>query len=141
MRGILYVRFAEKARPVRAVISSLTGVRGTTRLRSHPKIKTHLTAAERTNKSPSQSSKTLYLFRSGTRGKEHHHRSSTLPQSAKSREVKEGGSMSRGEHPEKSITKTSPVGLVFVFREIIEFKFKRVYLRSFFIETSESDAI
>lgn len=141
MRGILYVRFAEKARPVRAVISSLTGVRGTTRLRSHPKIKTHLTAAERTNKSPSQSSKTLYLFRSGTRGKEHHHRSNTPPQSAKSREVKEGGSMSRGEHPEKSITKTSPFGLVFVFREIIEFKFKRVYLRSFFIETSESDAI
>ena len=45
------------------------------------------------------------------------------------------------EHPEKSITKTSPFGLVFVFREIIEFKFKRVYLRSFFIETSESDAI
>lgn len=54
-----------------------------------------------------------------------------------------------GEHPEKSKTKTSPFGLVFVFREIIEFKFKRVYLRSFFtfgicrrfIETSESDAI
>ena len=50
---------------------------------------------------------------------------------------------------EKSKTKTSPFGLVFVFREIIEFKFKRVYLRSFFtfgicrrfIETSESDAI
>lgn len=141
MRGILYVRFAEKARPVRAVISSLTGVRGTTRLRSHPNPKASLTAAGRLNKSPSQSSKTLYLFRSGTRGKEHHHRSSTLPQSAKSREVKEGGSMSRGEHPEKSITKTSPFGLVFVFREIIEFKFKRVYLRSFFIETSESDAI
>lgn len=46
-------------------------------------------------------------------------------------------SISRG----KSKTKTSPCGLVFVFREIIEFKFKRVYLRSFFIETSESDAI
>lgn len=141
MRGILYIRFAEKARPVHAVISSLTGVRGTTRLRSHPNPKASLTAAGRLNKSPSQSSKTLYLFRSGTRGKEHHHRSSTPPQSAKSREVKEGGSMSRGEHPEKSITKTSPCGLVFVFREIIEFKFKRVYLRSFFIETSESDAI
>lgn len=46
-------------------------------------------------------------------------------------------SISRG----KSKTKTSPCGLVFVFREIIEFKFKRVYLRSFFIETSEPDAI
>lgn len=140
MRGILYIRFAEKARPVRAVIPSLTGVLGATRLRSHPNPKVSLTAAGRLNKSPSQSSKTLYLFRSGTRGKEHHHRSSTLPQSAKSREVK-SGSMSRGDHPEKSITKTSPCGLVFVFREIIEFKFKRVYLRSFFIETSESDAI
>ena len=141
MRGILYVRFAEKARPVRAVIPSLTGVLGATRLRSHPNPKASLMGAERTNKSPSQSSKTLYLFRSGNKREEHHHRSNTPPQSAKSREVKEGGSMSRGEHPEKSITKTSPCGLVFVFREIIEFKFKRVYLRSFFIETSESDAI
>lgn len=139
MRGILYVRFAEKARPVRAVISSLTGVRGTTRLRSHPNPKASLTAAGRLNKSPSQSSKTLYLFRSGTRGKEHHHRSSTLPQSAKSREVKRVGAWSRGEHPEKSITKTSPCGLVFVFREIIEFKFKRVYLRSFLPSADAED--
>lgn len=50
-------------------------------------------------------------------------------------------SISRGKSRGKSKTKTSPCGLVFVFREIIEFKFKRVYLRSFFIETSESDAI
>ena len=139
MRGILYVRFAEKARPVRAVISSLTGVRGTTRLRSHPNPKASLMGAERTNKSPSQSSKTLYLFRSGNKREEHHHRSNTPPQSAKSREVKEGGSMSRGEHPEKSITKTSPCGLVFVFRERIEFKFKRVYLRSFLPSASAED--
>lgn len=48
MRGILYVRFAEKARPVRAVISSLTGVLGTIRLRSHPNSKVSLTGAERT---------------------------------------------------------------------------------------------
>ena len=41
----------------------------------------------------------------------------------------------------KQNKKLSPCGLVFVFREIIEFKFKRVYLRSFFIETSEPDAI
>lgn len=47
MRGILYVRFAEKARPVRAVISSLTGVLGTIRLRSHPNPKVSLTGAER----------------------------------------------------------------------------------------------
>ena len=48
MRGILYVRFAEKARPVRTVISSLTGVLGTIRLRSHPNSKVPLTGAERT---------------------------------------------------------------------------------------------
>lgn len=48
MRGILYVRFAEKARPVRTVISSLTGVLGTIRLRSHPNAKVSLTGAERT---------------------------------------------------------------------------------------------
>lgn len=48
MRGILYVRFAEKARPVRAVISSLTGVLGTIRLRSHPNPKASLAGAERT---------------------------------------------------------------------------------------------
>lgn len=47
MRGILYVRFAEKARSVRAVISSLTGVLGTIRLRSHPNSKVSLTGAER----------------------------------------------------------------------------------------------
>lgn len=141
MRGILYVRFAEKARPVRAVIPSLTGVLGATRLRSHPNPKVSLTAAGRLNKSPSQSSKTLYLFRSGTRGKNTTTDPVHRPKARRAGEVKEGGSMSRGEHPEKSITKTSPFGLVFVFREIIEFKFKRVYLRSFFIETSESDAI
>lgn len=49
MRGILYVRFAEKARPVRAVIPSLTGVLGATRLRSHPNPKVSLTAAGRLN--------------------------------------------------------------------------------------------
>lgn len=48
MRGILYVRFAEKARSVRAVISSLTGVLGTIRLLSHPNPKASLTGAERT---------------------------------------------------------------------------------------------
>ena len=48
VRGILYVRFAEKARPVRTVISSLTGVLGTIRLRSHPNPKVSLTGAERT---------------------------------------------------------------------------------------------
>lgn len=47
MRGILYVRFAEKTRPVRTVISSLTGVLGTIRLRSHPNSKVSLTGAER----------------------------------------------------------------------------------------------
>ena len=139
MRGILYIRFAEKARPVHAVISSLTGVHGTTRLRSHPNPKVSLTAAGRLNKSPSQSSKTLYLFRSGTRGK--NITTDPVHRPKARRAGKLSGSMSRGEHPEKSITKTSPFGLVFVFREIIEFKFKRVYLRSFFIETSESDAI
>lgn len=46
MRGILYVRFAEKARPVRTVISSLTGVLGTIRLRSHPNSKVSLMGAE-----------------------------------------------------------------------------------------------
>lgn len=39
MRGILYVRFAEKARPVRTVISSLTGVLGTIRLSQSSKSK------------------------------------------------------------------------------------------------------
>ncbi|MFR5717997.1 MAG: hypothetical protein ACLUD9_04630 [Anaerotignum faecicola] len=39
MRGILYVRFAEKARPVRAVIPSLTGVLGATRLSQSSKPK------------------------------------------------------------------------------------------------------
>ena len=47
VRGILYVRFAEKARPVRTVISSLTGVLGTIRLLSHPNPKASLTGAGR----------------------------------------------------------------------------------------------
>lgn len=139
MRGILYVRFAEKARPVRAVISSLTGVRGTTRLRSHPNPKASLMGAERTNKSPSQSSKTLYLFRSGNKREEHHHRSNTPAPTLFNFPALRALGRCRGEHPEKSITKTSPCGLVFVFREIIEFKFKRVYLRSFLPSASAED--
>ena len=51
----------------------------------------------------------------------------TLPQSEG-----KSGRKGREEKDKKDKTKTSPFGLVFVFREIIEFKFKRVYLRSFF---------
>lgn len=50
MIGMGIFRFAEKARPVRAVIPSLTGVLGATRLRSHPNPKVSLTAAGRLNK-------------------------------------------------------------------------------------------
>ena len=127
MRGILYVRFAEKARPVRAVISSLTGVLGTIRLRSHPNSKVPLTGAERTIRLSVKSKERKY-------GKQE----ASLRRCCKAALRGSGEkAISRG----KSKTKTSPYGLVFVFREIIEFKFKRVYLRSFFIETSESDAI
>lgn len=135
MRGILYVRFAEKARPVRTVISSLTGVLGTIRLRSHPNPKVSLTDAERAMRlsvppSGSFTAAAAYFLLSVLSFL------TSSPYFLSLRGVG-GESISRG----KSKTKTSPCGLVFVFREIIEFKFKRVYLRSFFIETSESDAI
>lgn len=139
MRGILYVRFAEKARPVRTVISSLTGVLGTIRLRSHPNPKVSLTGAERAMRlsvppTGSFTAAAAYFLLSVL---------SFLTSSPYFLSLRGVGeeSISRGKSRGKSKTKTSPCGLVFVFREIIEFKFKRVYLRSFFIETSESDAI
>ena len=136
MRGILYVRFAEKARPVRTVISSLTGVLGTIRLRSHPNPKVSLTVAERAMRlavppSGSFTAAAVAYFPLSVLSF-----LTSSPYFLSLRGVGEE-SISRG----KSKTKTSPCGLVFVFREIIEFKFKRVYLRSFFIETSEPDAI
>ena len=131
MRGILYVRFAEKARPVRTVISSLTGVLGTIRLLSHPNPKASLTGAGRAMRlsvPPSGSftaAAAAYFLLSAL---------SFFTSSLYFLSLRGVGeeSISRGKSRGKSKTKTSPCGLVFVFREIIEFKFKRVYLRSFF---------
>ena len=129
----------KKARLVRAVISSLTGVLGTIRLRSHPNSKVSLTGAERAMRlsvppTGSFTAAAAYFLLSVL---------SFLTSSPYFLSLRGVGeeSISRGKSRGKSKTKTSPCGLVFVFREIIEFKFKRVYLRSFFIETSESDAI